>query len=1027
MNRYTLVNRTLAGAAFLISFLTYVVTLQPEVPFWDCGEFSAAAAWQQVPHPPGAPLWLLVARMFHMIPIGNPGWRLNLVSAVCSAFTVMLVYMIGVQLVERWRQRRSVAERTVDAPGGDGEISTSALLATLAGPFIGALAFTWSDTNWFNAVESEVYAAGNLLIALLIWLMMRWDRKAGAPGHERYLLMMAYVMGLAIGVHLLALLVFPAIAMVIYFKHYRPELKTFLGLMVITGIAFMVLVYKAPLNYIPNLLADVPVLGAILLAGLIGLVVWALREKNSIVYMATMSFLLIILGYTTYTQIMIRAQAHPPMNENEPDTFAELASYLGREQYGHAPNWPRRYKFEPLHQQYQNKYGEWFMPTGQRPDGSLIYDQINTAGELNFMMQYQIYHMYIRYFLWNFVGRVSDMQNAGVGFPSVSEQERQEFIAPTGFDDVFPISFFALPLLLGLFGAYYHYKRDWKMALVFTALFLFLGLLATLQQNQQQPQPRERDYFYVGSFMVFALWIGLGATGIADMIRRGKRDEEDGVIEAGDTTEDGKSGAVGGVLALCLLAVPLNMAYNGWTLHDRSGNYMPSDYAYNILQSCEKDAIVFTNGDNDTFPLWYMQDVEGVRRDVRVVNLSLGNTLWYVYQLKNERPWGALPVPISFDNARLRGKDGAEGMLGGGYETPAPITVPVSAEAMAAATGGQSNQAGTMTWTLTGEPAGGEDGRQYIRVQDKLVADIIKTNAWKRPVYFSSSVGPDAYAGLDDYFRREGMVYRILPVRQGGVQSLDAFNTDVMWKSMVQNASTSGEFHTTPNAGLRFRNMSDPGLFLMEDHRRLLPNYRTMYLGFAEHQLVRRNDSAAAIAVLDKMDEVIPSANFPLPYWLASGVAQLYAQAGAQAKAQAFAKRAIASVDMLGEGWRSDRYAQAYNPIQIKAQMQVLLGDYDAAQQTYARYGAEQPGDPNLRTQIEELRVQKYLVKNDTAGAARELEAIIAGYGNPTDAAGQNNLNAFRLRLLELRGQAPIAPSDNTQMNDSGGTPTRKR
>jgi tetratricopeptide (TPR) repeat protein len=366
-------------------------------------------------------------------------------------------------------------------------------------------------------------------------------------------------------------------------------------------------------------------------------------------------------------------------------------------------------------------------------------------------------------------------------------------------------------------------------------------------------------------------------------------------------------------------------------------------------------------------------------------------------------------------------------MLSGGYETPSPITVPVPAEAMAAATNGQTSQAGTMTWTLSGEGAGGEDGRQYMRIQDKLVADIIRTNGWKRPVYFSSSVGPDAYAGLDEYFRREGMVYRIMPVRQGGIQSLDAFNTDLMWKSMVQNASTSGEFHTTPNAGLRFRNMNDPGLFLMEDHRRLLPNYRTMYLGFAEHQLVRRNDSAAAIAVLDKMEEMIPSTNFPLPYWLASGVAALYEQAGAHAKAQTFAKRAIASIDQLGEGWKTDRYAQAYNPIQIKAQMQVVLGDFDAAETTYNTLKREYPNDANLRTQIEELRVQKYLVKNDTAGAARELEAIIAGYGNPGEPAGQNNLNAFRLRLLELRGQAPAAPSDNTQINDSGGTPIRKR
>lgn len=985
MKQYTLINRVLAGVSFLITLITYTLTLQPSVPFWDCGEFSAATAWQQVPHPPGAPLFLIVARWFHMLPFGDPGWRINMVSAVSSAFTAAVVYLIIVKLIERWRPFRE-------------ERSIKSYIGTFGAGLIGTLAFTWSDTQWFNSVESEVYAAGTLLIALMMWLMMRWDERAEQPGHERYLLGMAYLTGLAFGIHLLALLVVPGIAMVIYFRRYEFNIKTFLIMLGITGVGFMLLVYKFPLTYFPKMVAASPVIGVIVIAGLIGLVWWAVKNGKSIVYLSAGSLLMIILGFTTYTHILIRANSHPPMNENEPDTVAELVSYLGREQYGNRGSWPRRQEVEQYYRRYMDQYGEWYPPVGRNDDGTYQYDKINTSGELNFMFKYQIYHMYIRYLLWNFVGRASDIQDAPVTFVSASQETQQTFIDPTGYTDVFPIRFFAIPFILGLIGCYYHFRRDWKMALVYMTLFLLLGVIATLQQNQQQPQPRERDYFYVGSFMIFAMWIGIGVLGIADTITNRATAED----EEGDGTPDGertdRSGLVMAIMAVGFLAVPINMAIGGWHAHDRSKNWVPWDYAYNILQSCEKDAILFTNGDNDTFPLWYMQDVAGVRRDVRVVNLSLGQTSWYIWQLKNERPWGAKQVPISFSNEMLQVPEDDPRSIHAEEVSQMPtVSLDVPADVMAWATHDSVKQPGKMAWTMEGMDYG---GRKLIGVQHKLVRDIIETNKWQRPVYFSTSTQSDVWIGLSDYFRTEGMAYRIMPVKQGsGPRSVGSMNIDVMRKCLI-NALPADEAHTEQHYGFKFRNLTNPEDFFMEDHRRLMLNYRLVYISLATEELYGQKNPQGAIAALDKMEQVISPDMFNMPFQFAAEIANIYSEAGAKDKAAKYAQRTISAIDKAGAESLVSQYGG--NPYQVKAQMYAVLGDFDKAAQVYEGFRQQDPNNPNIRAQIENLQLEKYLSKKDTAGAVKELQRLIAGYGGDTSGPMMANVTALKMRLSEL-------------------------
>ncbi|MCE7934992.1 MAG: DUF2723 domain-containing protein [Chlorobi bacterium CHB2] len=1036
MSSYRTINRALAGVAFLATFLTYAMTLQPSVPFWDCGEFSAAATWQQVPHPPGAPLWLIIGRVFQMIVPGDPGWSLNLFSAFCSAVTAGLVYLIVVRAIERWKPYRE----------GEGIAS---YVGTFGGGLIAALAFTFSDTQWFNSVESEVYAGGTTLIALLMWLMMVWDSKHDKPGHERYLLLIAYICGLAIGIHLLALLVIPAVALVVYFRNYRFGWGSFLAMVAITGVAFNYLAYKGIIEYLPKMIAGTDVkiglmlfsitipaamsqaLGIVVLLAIAGLIVWSLKAHKPKIFLSATSLVMIILGFTTYTQILLRANAHSPMNENEPDTVAELVSYLGREQYGTANTWPRRYKPDPEFRRYQDKYGPWEPPVDQNPDGSFVFapGTVNTGAELSFMFKWQIGHMYLRYFLWNFVGRASDVQDANWVFTNVTDaswiadpgvtqdQIRRQFIDATGYSDVFPVKFYALPLLIGLFGIYFHYKRDWKMALTFTALFLLLGVIATLQQNQQQPQPRERDYFYVGSFMVFAMWVGIGATGLASLAARRKQGD-------GSQAEEGEEFGAGGGLAIaalaaCFIAAPLNMAVGGWKFHDRSHNWVPWDYAYNILQSCEKDAILFTAGDNDTFPVWYLQDVAGVRRDVRVINLSLANTRWYAWQLKNERPWNANKVPISYGDDILRinelEADRKRDALSTEFSPGKPVTITVPANVLSQFTGKTETASGTMSWTMRG-PAAGKD--QYlIRPQDKLVADIIQNNKWERPIYFAASDPPDSWAGLDDYLRPEAMAYRVLPVKQGGVRA--SINYEVM-KQYLMNPLPNDEYHTKPHYGIKLRGLNNPDNMFLEDHRRpIIYSVIPLYQALATYELTQRRDPKAAVATLDKMGELISFERFKVPYFMLSDLANVYKQAGSPEKARKYAQMGIDAIDAMKGDYGNDPATQYYPPQQIRMLLQVSMGEYDQAIAQLEGMMKQYPQESaTIRSQIDQWKVEKFLSKKDTASALAELQRLIDGYNGATDPNLSRNQEALRALQAELTGK-PLAPAGGATADTS--------
>lgn len=824
---HKLINRILGGIVFLIAFVVYALTVQPSTSFWDCGEFIAASYYLQVPHPPGAPLYLLLGRLFMMVPfVENLGLRMNYLSVLSTAFTAMFLYFIVVKLISFYKGRKP--ENLFDA------------ISYYGAGLLGSITYIFLDTVWFNAVESEVYAISVFFVAIITWLLLVWYEKADQPNNEKILLLMMYIIGLASGVHLLSVLSILTIVMVVYFRKYEFNFKTFVYMGIFAVLLFWA-VYPGIIKFFPSLLAKfggnnlflklslVVAFVALLIYGMY----WTKENSKPLSFLVIASLFLIFIGYTSYTMVIIRSNARPPMNENEPDTMNEFVYYINREQYGDFPLFKRRYSQEP-HQQ------------------GIYY---NYSSDLDFMWRYQISHMYNRYLFWNFVGREGDVQDAKTilfGKPD------DNFIGDT---QRFPNRYYAIPFIFGLIGLYYHFRRDWKLGLSFLSMFLLMGVLTALYQNQQEPQPRERDYFYVGSFFVFAIWIGIAFEGLLHYLK----------------TKLGEKNLVPtsvGLFVVTTLIIPVNMAIQNWDDHDRSDNFVPWDFAYNILQSCEPNAILFTNGDNDTFPLWYLQDVEGVRRDIRIVNLSLANTNWYIKQAKNEEPYGAMKVPISFSDDQI---DRLMPMEFPGRD----IEIPVPDEAIEkfGVTDSSVIKNKRIVFRLNPpiqyETQAGPRG--VIRAQDLVVQDIIVTNAkqgWKRPIYFSVTCSDDSKLGLDEYMIMQGLAYKVTPVRYPNQQT--NIDLEVMEKHLL---SEPKDYAKDYQPGFKFRGLNTGKIYLDENQRRMMMNYRNSFIRLALYYM-NIGDNEGLAKVLDEMENKIPRKYIPFDYRLLSDIASLYKMAG---------------------------------------------------------------------------------------------------------------------------------------------------
>lgn len=911
MNLYKKVNNIFGWIAFAISMYVYGSTIEPTGSFWDCGEFIAASYKLQVGHPPGAPLFLMVGRVATLLGGNDPRMfsiMINLMSAVMSAFTILFLFWTITALA------RKIVIKT-------SEVTTAQLVAVMGSGMVGALAYTFSDSFWFSAVEGEVYASSSFFTAIVFWAIFKWESLADERHSVRWIILIAYLMGLSIGVHLLNLLTIPALAFVYYFRKYKP---TTMGVVKTSVISIVIL---ALVQYgVISGLVSVASKFELLFVNTFGLPFWSgflffmLAVVAAIIYglMRTektrnvlwntvlLCGAFLIIGYTSYTMIVVRSAANPPMDENDPENAFSLLGYLNREQYGDRPLFygqyynARQVELAEGAMQY-TKGPENYIPTGPKlspkyePDKCTFLPRMYSGQEnhiaqykewagvkgeetptfgqnLKFLFVYQIGHMYLRYFFWNFVGRQNDLQGHGgitrgnwiSGIKALDEWR----LGPQGQlsegmkNNKGRNTFYFLPLLLGIIGLIYHFKKDKHDAWVITLLFFFTGIAIVLYLNGPPLQPRERDYAYAGSFYAFAIWIGLGVLSIIELFQK-----KTGPMIAGGLTT-----------VLCLVAVPGLMAKEGWDDHNRAHRYTSRDFAWNYLQSCAPNAIIFTNGDNDTFPLWYAQEVEGVRPDIRIINLSLLNTDWYIDQMKRQA-YQSPPVPFSLSSDKyIQGtrdylpyydrsipgysnlKDVVEFMSNddanykvqtqGGtslsYFPTKRFYIPVDKEAVLKSGTVSAEDASlivdTMKWEID---------KNYLMKADMMILDLLAHNNWKRPLYFAVTVGDDSYLSLQQYFQLEGLAYRIVPIKSndiGGQGSTGRVNPKVMYDNMMNK--------------FLWGNMNREDVYLDQNNLNMTMNFRNNFSRLAE-TLVMKNEKDSAMKVLDKCMSEMPDKTVP--------------------------------------------------------------------------------------------------------------------------------------------------------------------
>lgn len=807
-------NKYLALFTFLFSLVIYSLTLAPTASFWDAGEFIAVAHGLQVNHPPGAPFYSLVGRIFSMfMPTGYVALSINFISALASALTIMLLYLIIVRLVREWK-------------GDPDSMPLMDKLGMYGGALIGALTFTFTDTFWFSAAEAEVYAMSMFFTSIVVWLALKWAENYDEPYSERWLVLIAYMFGLAIGVHLLNLLALFFVALIIYFKLKEFEWKSFLLMGAGSVVAFFA-IYPFTIQNIPSIAngigdATYGLIGPmtfifLFMAAVAYAVYYTHKKKMRLANIISICYAMILIGFSSYSVIMIRSIADPPVDENDPETVEAFISYLKREQYGATPILKGNNFNERTGQIDRNN--EELFPRRYSPDPRHLEYYAQYASDWEFFWEYQVNHMYIRYFNWNFIGREADIQDAGW---------RSGFKEPAYPDNKASNAYFFIPFLLGLFGMIYHFSSDWKRALSVLALFIVTGLAIIVFLNQTPYQPRERDYAYVGSFFAFSIWIGLGVTGLIELLKNYANNKF----------------AAYGLLAVLFFASPVWMGYQNWDDHDRSNRYIAPDYARNLLESVAPHGILFTNGDNDTFPLWYLQEVEGVRTDVRIVCLSLLNTDWYIKQLRDQWSHESAPLPISLSDEEV------ERVTAGITQwQPQNIEIPVDKEMLKEAFSNDPNykekigvkpdtslpilQNGIdyempvdslddmVSWRMNGRLYGQDqqgNNIYYLQVQDRLILDILKTNNWLRPVYFANTVSSTSQLGLQDYFRTEGKAYRVVPKNfENGRE--DYIDVDIMTDRLKK---------------FQFREWNNPDVYFDENIRRMLSNYRFNFMSLAE-------------------------------------------------------------------------------------------------------------------------------------------------------------------------------------------------
>ena len=811
MDNFRKLNQYIALFCLLFTGVIFSLTVAPTVSYWDCGEYIASAFLLGIQHPPGNPTFMLVGRVASMLAtsVDKVAFIVNYLSVIAASFSVFFLYLNTMRLYTEWKGK-------VETLNGFIKRASSAL--------IGSLTLAFSHTYWFNAVETEMYIYHIFFISIIIWLALVWSEKHNEEGSDRYLYLIAYLIGLSIGYHLLTVLIIPFVVIVYYNKKVKVKSTSKLISYSAGGIVLTGIVFPGVVKYLP---AAAKFFGSFYVSAIIillfGFYAYYLIKNNKsrhIQYLVG-SLFLIMLGYSTYGTIIIRSSLDPKLDMNNPETVNSFYSYVNREQYGELTMFPRRWKVK-------SNYGKTWIGDGSGvlhrfPDGSV--KKIQSVEELGpkpkafehfweqvqYTIKYQLNHMFFRYIGWNFVG-----------LPDFEKQHA----------DSDPSKLWGLPLLLCIIGAVFMYYRDpdnfWAM---FSIWFMF-GLAVLVYLNQNDPQPRERDYSLIAVFYIMGLWISYSVYFILDEL--GKKLNNKAINYA--------------VIAILFALVPARMLAVNYESHDRSDNLVAWEYSKNILESSDENAILFNNGDNDTYPIWYLQMVEGIRPDVTAINLSLFNTPWYIKQHKNGqigqaapinmseqaineiqiRPWKeqTIKIPLKrsvktkdfsdFSNNSLRRlnvdttKDYIEFKLGPQYHVPTPQG-----------------------------PVG------VLRVQDLMSMHIILANNWERPINWALTVGSgNTLGGLKEYLRLDGLVYKLT--------SIKGWNIDP--KRMEELLFDK----------YLFTNLSNEDVYYDDQVQGLLSNYYSLFLQLAGAYGEAREYEKQA-SVFKRMAEIISSKNVPYP------------------------------------------------------------------------------------------------------------------------------------------------------------------
>ncbi|MEE1226918.1 MAG: DUF2723 domain-containing protein [Bacteroidales bacterium] len=958
MKKYSLINNVLGWVVFLIATTVYLITAEPTVPWWDCGEYTATADKLQVGHPPGAPTFQLIGSLFSIFAGSDTSlvaYTMNAMSAICSGFTILFLFWTITLLAKKFVKNKE-------------EMTLGQMIAIFASAVVGSLAYTFSDTFWYSAVESEVYAMSSCFTAISFWAILKWEEQADDKHNLRWLILIAFLVGISIGVHLLNLLAIPAITYVFYFKKYPNQEKNKKRNFILVGIISMLLVAIILYFIVPYIVIfagkfeifftnsiGLPFnTGTIVyFVLLIGLLVWgvfySIKKQKVILNTALLSVLFILIGYTTFFVLVIRSNANTPINENAPKDATALLTYLNREQYGDTPLLHGQYynamvvdQEESSSKYIKDKESGKYIEVKQR--GKLVYESDKTtifprmwssdasrnhptyykmwagidensdrkptfAENLTYFFRYQVNHMYWRYFMWNFAGRQNDIQSHGIllsgNEPTNVSNGAKDLLHGnwiTGIDfidelrlgpqDNLPVDLannagknklFCLPLLLGLAGLIFHIKKSPKDSFVVFLLFFMTGLAIVLYLNQPPAQPRERDYAYAGSFYAFAIWIGLGVYALYEWTKKIKK-----------IPDSVRAGILG---VICLFAVPVLMASEEWDDHDRSGRYMAREYARNYLESCEKDAILITFGDNDTFPLWYAQEVEGIRTDVRVLNYTLSGMHWYVEQLYN-KVYESDKLPFTLDK-KYYGLDLDVSLVTPSDEPYREITSVLNSLKSDPNTTTFDNNGDSVKVLPTNnfyisfnkakvaaqgiypkEMVDNEEGRvefsinipqeyryeQLIR-NELMLLDILGTNHFERPIYvMNPRYLAKVFPNIQQYIRQEGIVFRIMPYPTNG-----GFNSEKTYNLFTEKFSWGG--------------VNQEGVYL--EDAVTVNNSKNMRGNFfiLANDLVEKGQKQKAINVLDKAIKEFPNEKLHFDRYDIA-LAEVYLKAGEIKKGQ---------------------------------------------------------------------------------------------------------------------------------------------